>query len=160
MPPWLSGVFDSNIFQEVGSVVLRVFMHTTDISLCCTLICCFESLEGFQVELWDQSHVLASREFLVAPIQPLWSPHWSYTFFSTITILETQSVYQQGLIKLASKSWWISSSILGCKFGWNGLSLCLNDLKLGLIGNWCLTSSRLQVWHLSITPSKAIIVLL
>ena len=50
-------------------------MHTNDTSLCCTLICCFESLEGFRVELWVQSHVLASREFLVALIHPLTFGH-------------------------------------------------------------------------------------
>jgi hypothetical protein len=45
-------------------------VHTNYTGLCSTLICCSKSLEGFRDELWDQSHVLAGREFLVAPIHP------------------------------------------------------------------------------------------
>jgi hypothetical protein len=57
-------------FQKVRSAVLRFLLHTNDAGLHCTLIWCFESLEGFRVELWDQSHVLTSRDILVAPIHP------------------------------------------------------------------------------------------
>jgi hypothetical protein len=64
---------------QLGLLFLRFLVHTNDIGLCCSLIYCSESLEGFRVKLWDQSHVHVRQEFLVAPIHPLWSPHRSYT---------------------------------------------------------------------------------
>jgi hypothetical protein len=54
-------------------------VHTNDTGLYRTLTYCSESLEVFRVELWDQSHGLTRREFLVAPVHPLWLPHRSYT---------------------------------------------------------------------------------
>jgi hypothetical protein len=69
----------------------KLGLHTNDTSLCCTLICWSESLKGFQVELWDQSHVLAIREFLVAPIHPLCQPHWSYTNTQGLWLQSKQS---------------------------------------------------------------------
>jgi hypothetical protein len=66
--------------RKFGLLLLGVLVHTNDTGLHCTLVCCSESVEGFGVEFWDQSHVLARREFLVAPIHPLWSPHRSYKF--------------------------------------------------------------------------------
>jgi hypothetical protein len=64
-------VFLALIFhRKLGLLLLRFLVHTNDISLCCIMFCCFECLEGFQVVLWDQSHMLASCEFLLAPIHP------------------------------------------------------------------------------------------
>jgi hypothetical protein len=74
LPLGLPCVFCSDFWQEVGYVVFKDFVLSNYTSLHCTMIWCFESLEGFQVEPWDQSHVLTSQEFLVAPIHPLWSP--------------------------------------------------------------------------------------
>jgi hypothetical protein len=54
--------------RKLSLLFLRFLVHTTDAASYCTLICCSDSLEGFQVEFWDQSHVLTSREFLVAHI--------------------------------------------------------------------------------------------
>jgi hypothetical protein len=45
-------------------------VHKNDTGVYCSLICCSESLDGFPIQFWDQSYVLASREFLVAPIHP------------------------------------------------------------------------------------------
>jgi hypothetical protein len=66
------------------AAVFRVLVHTNNTGLWYTLLCCSKSLEGFRVELWDQSHILARREFLVDPIDPLWSPHQSYKNGTTI----------------------------------------------------------------------------
>jgi hypothetical protein len=71
LPLWLPYVSCSDCLQEVRSTFSKdFFVESNYTSLHCILIYCFESLKDFWVELWDQSHVLASWKFLVASIHP------------------------------------------------------------------------------------------
>jgi hypothetical protein len=59
-------------------------VYSIDIRLSITVLQSFSSLVGLRWS-WDQSHgVVLERDFLVAPIHPLWSPHRSFTFIQVM----------------------------------------------------------------------------